>query len=91
MSNLEYSGLESFHDRFSQDKIKALMIDAVCPGVFVFGVRYLRRILTSYSCYYDAPRMHLSLDRDAPLGGPAIWSHGCCVNSVRAAIIATRG
>jgi transposase InsO family protein len=36
--------------------------------VLIFGARHLRRILTSYSCYYNETRTHLSLDKDAPLG-----------------------
>ncbi len=36
--------------------------------VLIFGARHLRRILTSYSCYYNDTRTHLSLDKDAPLG-----------------------
>ncbi len=36
--------------------------------VLIFGARHLRRILTSYSRYYNERRTHLSLDEDAPLG-----------------------
>jgi hypothetical protein len=36
--------------------------------VLIFGVQHLRRILTSYSCYYNETRTHISLDKDAPLG-----------------------
>ncbi len=36
--------------------------------VLIFGARHLRRIQTSYSCYYNETRTHLSLDKDAPLG-----------------------
>ena len=36
--------------------------------VLIFGAQHLRRILTSYSCYYNETRTHLSLDKDAPLG-----------------------
>ena len=31
--------------------------------VLIFGVQHLRRILTSYSCYYNETRTHLSLTR----------------------------
>jgi transposase InsO family protein len=35
--------------------------------VLIFGARHLRRTLTTYSCYYNESRTHLSLDKDAPL------------------------
>jgi transposase InsO family protein len=35
--------------------------------VLVFGERHLRRILTSYSLYYNEARTHLGLSKDAPL------------------------
>jgi hypothetical protein len=33
----------------------------------VFGERYLRHLLRSYLNYYNVTRMHLSLDKDAPV------------------------
>jgi putative transposase len=38
--------------------------------VVVLGERHLRRILTAYFAYYHRTRTHLSLDKDAPDGGP---------------------
>ena len=35
--------------------------------VLIFGERHLRRVLTSYSLYYNEARTHLGLDKDAPL------------------------
>jgi transposase InsO family protein len=35
--------------------------------VLIFGERHLRRILTSYSLYYNETRTHLGLSKDAPL------------------------
>jgi hypothetical protein len=46
--------------------------------VLIFGAWHLRRILTSYSCYYNETRTHLSLDKDAPLGR-AVQRHGTIV------------
>ena len=46
--------------------------------VLIFGARHLRRILTSYSCYYNEMRTHLSLDKDTPLGR-AVQRHGTIV------------
>jgi transposase InsO family protein len=34
--------------------------------VLIFGERHLRRILTSYSLYYNETRTHLGLSKDAP-------------------------
>jgi len=36
--------------------------------VLIFGERHLRRVLTSYSVYYNDTRTHLGLGKDAPLG-----------------------
>ena len=36
--------------------------------VLIFGERHLRRVLTSYSVYYNETRTHLGLGKDAPLG-----------------------
>ncbi len=36
--------------------------------VLIFGERHLRRVLTSYSIYYNETRTHLGLGKDAPLG-----------------------
>src|SRR5712672_4518120 len=38
--------------------------------VVVFGERHLRYVLLSYLKYYNEVRMHLSLEKDAPLGRP---------------------
>jgi transposase InsO family protein len=46
--------------------------------VLIFGVKHLRRILASYSRYYNETRTHLSLDKDAPLGR-AVQRHGAIV------------
>ncbi|MGH9548295.1 MAG: integrase core domain-containing protein [Terriglobales bacterium] len=35
--------------------------------VLIFGERHLRRVLTSYSLYYNETRTHLGLAKDAPL------------------------
>ena len=36
--------------------------------VLIFDERHLRRVLTSYSVYYNETRTHLGLGKDAPLG-----------------------
>jgi transposase InsO family protein len=36
--------------------------------VLIVGERHLRRVLTSYSLYYNETRTHLGLDKDTPLG-----------------------
>ncbi|MGB8525625.1 MAG: integrase core domain-containing protein [Rhodoplanes sp.] len=46
--------------------------------VLIFGARHLRRILASYSCYYNDKRTHLSLNKDVPLGR-AVQRHGAVV------------
>jgi transposase InsO family protein len=46
--------------------------------VLIFGALHLRRILTSYSRYYNGTRTHLSLDKDAPLGR-TVQRHGTIV------------
>jgi hypothetical protein len=33
----------------------------------VLGERHLRHVLLSYMTYYNEARMHLSLDKDAPI------------------------
>jgi transposase InsO family protein len=38
--------------------------------IVVFGEAHLRRILRSYSCYYNDIRTHRSLDKDAPVSRP---------------------
>jgi transposase InsO family protein len=48
--------------------------------VLIFGERHLRRILTSYSLYYNETRTHLGLSKDAPLRR-AIQRHGTVVAS----------
>jgi hypothetical protein len=50
----------------------------VLQHVLILGARHLRRILTSYSSYYNETRTHLSLDKDAPLGR-AVQRHGTVV------------
>ena len=35
--------------------------------VLIFGEQHLRRVLTSYSIYYNETRTHLGLAKDAPL------------------------
>src|SRR5260370_26703850 len=35
--------------------------------IIVLGEAHLRRILKSYARYYNEPRTHLALDKDAPL------------------------
>ena len=58
--------------------------------VLIFGERHLRRVLTSYSVYYNETRTHLGLGKDAPLGraversGPSSPYRFC-------AVIVTRG
>jgi transposase InsO family protein len=39
--------------------------------VVVFGEAHLRRILRSYTSYYNDIRTHRSLDKDAPVSRPA--------------------
>ena len=36
----------------------------------IFGERHLRRVLKSYSVYYNETRTHLGLDKDTPLPRP---------------------
>ena len=36
--------------------------------ILIVGERHLRRVLTSYSLYYNETRTHLGLSKDAPLG-----------------------
>jgi transposase InsO family protein len=38
--------------------------------VMIFGERHLRRVLKSYSLYYNETRTHLGLDKDTPLPRP---------------------
>jgi transposase InsO family protein len=38
--------------------------------LIVLGERHLRRVLSSYTDYYNGTRTHLSLDKDAPEGRP---------------------
>ena len=38
--------------------------------VLILGEGHLRRVLTSYSLYYNEARTHLGLAKDAPLGRP---------------------
>ena len=35
--------------------------------VVVFGERHLRHLLTAYQRYYNEVRVHLALDKDAPI------------------------
>src|SRR2546429_9501174 len=35
--------------------------------VLIVGERHLRRVLASYSSYYNESRTHLALEKDAPL------------------------
>ena len=35
--------------------------------IVVLGEAHLRRVLTSYACYYNETRTHLALDKDARL------------------------
>src|SRR5207247_3838503 len=35
--------------------------------ILIYGERHLRRVLTSYSLYYNETRTHLGLGKDAPL------------------------
>ena len=52
----------------------------------IFGARHLRRILISYSRYYNETRTHLSLDKDSIRpSGPAMWNHYHGAGSVWAA------
>jgi transposase InsO family protein len=44
--------------------------------VVVFGERHLRHILLSYMDYYNGPRTHLSLKKDAPIPR-AVQAVGC--------------
>jgi hypothetical protein len=43
----------------------------MCGHVIVLGEAHLRRILKSYSVYYNNIRTHRSLDKDAPVSRPA--------------------
>jgi transposase InsO family protein len=36
--------------------------------MLIFGEAHLRKILTLYASYYNEPRTHLSLHKNAPLG-----------------------
>src|SRR5262249_2517111 len=36
----------------------------------IFGEAHLRRILSTYSVYYNQTRTHLALNKDCPLGWP---------------------
>ena len=38
--------------------------------VLIFGERHLRRVLQSYSVYYNETRTHLGLNKDTPLPRP---------------------
>src|SRR6202008_3529615 len=38
--------------------------------IIVLGETHLRRILKSYSAYYNSVRTHRSLDKDEPVGRP---------------------
>jgi transposase InsO family protein len=38
--------------------------------ILIFGERHLRRLLASYSSYYNTSRTHRSLDKDAPVSRP---------------------
>ena len=61
--------------------------------VLIFGERHLRRVLTSYSLYYNETRTHLGLDKDTPLRR-AVQRSGDYhhhANLVADCIIATRG
>ena len=35
--------------------------------MLIFGESHLRRVLASYTAYYNQARMHLALQKDAPL------------------------
>ncbi len=68
---------------YAERLIETLRRDCL-DHVLIFGARLLRRILTSYSCYYNETRTHLSLDKDAPLGR-AVQRDGTIAHSVWAA------
>lgn len=38
--------------------------------IIVLGEAHLRQVLKSYARYYNATRMHLALDKDAPVSRP---------------------
>jgi transposase InsO family protein len=42
--------------------------------VIVFGERHLRHVLLSYKDYYNATRIHLSLNKDAPVRRGVEWA-----------------
>ncbi len=60
--------------------------------MLIFGEAHLRQILTSYACYYNDSRTHLSLQKDTPLGR-AVQRYGNIVATpvLSGCIIATRG
>ncbi len=43
-------------------------------NIVVLGETHLRRVLKSYSRYYNEVRTHRSLDKDAPLSRPVHWT-----------------
>jgi hypothetical protein len=53
--------------------------------VLILGEWHLRRVLKSYSLYYNETRTHLGLDKDTPLPRPApARRHHCqCPNPLR--------
>ena len=55
--------------------------------ILIFDERHLRRVLTSYSLYYNETRTHLGLSegRAATTSRPAIWHHHHHTNLVRIA------
>ena len=61
--------------------------------VLISGERHLRRVLTSYSVYYNETRTHLGLGKDAPLGRAVEWSGTVVAIPVLCGLrrIATRG
>src|SRR5229473_3620109 len=54
--------------------------------VLIVGERHLRRMLASYSSYYNESRTHLALEKDAPLASyPEVRSDHHHANSFRTA------
>src|SRR5262245_9231042 len=71
------------------DVTVANYLEAGCR-LLIFDERHLRRVLTSYSLYYNKTRTQLGLAKDAATTSrPAIWHHHHHTNLVRIVRIAS--
>jgi transposase InsO family protein len=75
-----------WHNPYVERLIGTLRRDCL-DHVLIFGEPHLRRVLTSYSLYYNEARAHLGLGkgRAATTSRPAIWGHRRYANPVRIA------